>query len=1143
MVFAGKKTSFSILFALILIFLSMAVTAKAQPESSVIRNQTEIPIITQWPDMPTPFLMKDWKQAGLDYTYFVFDEKKTGPNLPLVKVTPEQGPFSGGYQGDIFGINSYATPSTGGIGEGVTQLSAVAGGSLLGIDMTKLYGRNWVDMCRVYFSKTYNGDGFISNNPGTDCADYWYTLYPTFLYNAVSAVNPANKDLEADVLAAADTWLKALEVINHNWISEGFSVAAMQPFGHDILQPEGVAGVAYLEYQAYLLSNDTKYLDGALSCLDDTGNMEQNPYYEILGSLLPLTAARVNAEQGMAYPIDKFINWVFNADSPFRSDWGDTNARWGDYDAYGLEGSRSDTGGYAFAMNTFITGAQLAPVARYAPEYSDALGKYILTLANNARLFYPDGLPEDMQHNYQLAENMGTTGFLSYEGVRNKSLTTPFATGDDNDAYLCTYGTGPAGIFASMIDKTDVEGILQIDLLKTDFRVKDAYPTYLYYNPHSEEKTVSVDVGNTACNLYDATTKTILYSNAAGKVKINIPARQSIQLVMIPPEAEITYKGKTAYADGIAFDYDYLDGVNIPVTGAVMKQSQLSLVTGSVFQLEYNILPYKASDKGVVWKSSDDSIAKVDANGVITTMVPGQVEISALPKNGEIAAICNINVVQGVDLLANNLMGDVMTYDNGFVTMHGSSVSATTTDSVTMRVNINKYPFLCVKVGNFTEKTSWGLSITNSDGRKHIFYSNDWVDPGDEVETVIDMKKSTHFTLEDDYTFTFTIFGPNRSDEMSYDIFYAKMAHYSLYGAKEGIILDNLSDISSWKPQLSQITGDIDITRFPETTSWNRALGQNANLEITSGVGRIINLVDGWSDITFERKYNIDLYPILKYQLANPTDENVQYALKVGLADSGNYYHEYVIQGDIPVGERNELEINLKEITGYSGNTHIGFSFCIIGKPNDSYDLLYAKAIPDPAAPRGEPVTVARGEGGTMQVDFGPGYGTVTKRFTINLSENPFILGMIKCSNDTNWNISVRGVDGMTDTESEYTILNSQNRENVKIRQEGQRFAADIAGKTGWSGECTFDLLISMSSAQKETMNLYRLIKATTPNDLYSPIDNENAVDNDSKTPIVDEKEKDSTRKLSYILVVLIIAGAVSIGAAVILLRRRKRHP
>ena len=47
------------------------------------------------------------------------------------------------------------------------------------------------------------------------------------------------------------------------------------------------------------------------------------------------------------------------------------------------------------------------------------------------------------------------------------------------------------------------------------------------------------------------------------------------------------------------------------------------------------VLPANASNKSVTWRSSDTNVVTVDADGVITAVAPGTVEITATANDNE----------------------------------------------------------------------------------------------------------------------------------------------------------------------------------------------------------------------------------------------------------------------------------------------------------------------------------------------------------------------------------------------------------------------------------------------------------------------------------------------------------------------------
>ena len=74
-----------------------------------------------------------------------------------------------------------------------------------------------------------------------------------------------------------------------------------------------------------------------------------NPSYELQLPYGVYAAARINAEMGTRYNIEKMVNWCFNR-GELRG-WGTIVGKWGNYDCSGLVGEANDGGNdYAFAM-------------------------------------------------------------------------------------------------------------------------------------------------------------------------------------------------------------------------------------------------------------------------------------------------------------------------------------------------------------------------------------------------------------------------------------------------------------------------------------------------------------------------------------------------------------------------------------------------------------------------------------------------------------------------------------------------------------------------------------------------------------------------------------------------------------------------
>jgi hypothetical protein len=246
------------------------------------------------------------------------------------------------------------------------------------------------------------------------------------------------------------------------------------------------------------------------------------------------------------------------------------SARWGDYDVHGLQGSITDGGGYAFLMNSFALAWPMVPTVKYDNRYANAVGKWMLNVANAARLCYPYEI--DDQHQFLPGKKDITRNVIAYEGIRKQddygkeSLKgmSPVATGDGpkwvkgqpEESMFSLYSSCQVGIFGSIVKKTNVEKILQLDCNATDFYSDETWPTYLYYNPYDEEKTVAFESydGNTF-DLYDALTCDKIMTDVSGSVDFPISPKSSRLIVVIPAKSKIEKNGSVYTAAGKVVAY------------------------------------------------------------------------------------------------------------------------------------------------------------------------------------------------------------------------------------------------------------------------------------------------------------------------------------------------------------------------------------------------------------------------------------------------------------------------------------------------------------------------------------------------------------------------------------------------------------
>ena len=92
--------------------------------------------------------------------------------------------------------------------------------------------------------------------------------------------------------------------------------------------------------------------------------------------------------------------------------------------------------------------------------------------------------------------------------------------------------------------------------MATDFYHEKAYPSYLYYNPHSKSKTVVINTEKgKKVDLYNTVSGSFVARNVTSSAKIKLDPIQAAVIVCVPANGKVTYKGEKMLIDGIVVDY------------------------------------------------------------------------------------------------------------------------------------------------------------------------------------------------------------------------------------------------------------------------------------------------------------------------------------------------------------------------------------------------------------------------------------------------------------------------------------------------------------------------------------------------------------------------------------------------------------
>ncbi|MDP4170625.1 MAG: hypothetical protein Q8906_08445, partial [Bacillota bacterium] len=384
--------------------------------------------------------------------------------------------------------------------------------------------------------------------------EYWYLMDVNALTNAIIKLKLSDNSLLSEKWRySANKLIDLAHMINYDFNDQGYNFDDNIPFTvrDEFRQPDAIAGYAYLMVFAYEFFKDARYLEEAKNALEIYQSFDENPWYEIpSGAMACLAAAHLNS-RGFNLDLYKILNFVFdsNAGSMLFGNWGDSEINglmigWRGF-------SREEATSSAYSMETMIVLPYVLPVVRYEPKYARAIGKYALHVSSNARLFFSEFLPATFQSRPDLRPE------IPYEKLSKEYKGySPYGTGDC-EGHKSVYGGGFALWWGSIINTTNEAYIPCFDVTKTDFLETRTFPTFLYYNPWDDERSVGLDVGKQVYDVYELTSHQLLYSQVSGKVDIILPADTAKVIAVVPYGGEKSIVDGKLTINGVVVDYHF----------------------------------------------------------------------------------------------------------------------------------------------------------------------------------------------------------------------------------------------------------------------------------------------------------------------------------------------------------------------------------------------------------------------------------------------------------------------------------------------------------------------------------------------------------------------------------------------------------
>ncbi len=300
----------------------------------------------------------------------------------------------------------------------------------------------------------------------------------------------------------------------------------------------------------------------------------------------------------------------------------------------------------AFLMCTvmLLSGVSLSPFADYslfAFEASAAVEIEGLELSEEDCTVYRDGGFELDARVYDAEGNTVTKGvkykwFSSDKNEETISVASggskAYITGisEGNAIVTVTASYGSQYISASCMVSV-VEPVESVSLNKTtlDLEVSDAVNLKATVAPaEATDKTV----------YWSSSKKSVATVSASGRVTAKKPGTAIITATT---------------ADG-GYEASCIVSVTAPVTGIKINSEDMKVPVGETRTLTATLSPSNATNKNIIWKSSNETVATVSSKGTVKGKETGMAEISAISEDGGYKAVIEVTVIRPASSVSLN---------------------------------------------------------------------------------------------------------------------------------------------------------------------------------------------------------------------------------------------------------------------------------------------------------------------------------------------------------------------------------------------------------------------------------------------------------------------------------------------------------
>lgn len=170
----------------------------------------------------------------------------------------------------------------------------------------------------------------------------------------------------------------------------------------------------------------------------------------------------------------------------------------------------------------------------------------------------------------------------------------------------------------------------------------------VYYGNQQYNPVMTYDYGTNRLYL-NATNKTYWYESNSGVYMIQLdeePWAINLGKLAVQTRAGSTVKVGDAML-GLLASIPEDDEVPVgEVNGIIMSKKAGRVAADGTMQLSATVRPSNAENQALTWSSSDETVATVDENGLVTAVSSGKADITATSAaNGAISSVCTVTVV------------------------------------------------------------------------------------------------------------------------------------------------------------------------------------------------------------------------------------------------------------------------------------------------------------------------------------------------------------------------------------------------------------------------------------------------------------------------------------------------------------------